>query len=254
MILLSFDLETTGLSPDNDRPIEVGAVLYSTGHHRIMEATSFLVKTDAQITPEITGITGLVAGAVKKFGFESADSFQSLLEMVTVADAIIGQNVIRFDKLFYEQWALREKIGNPIKTWIDTRTDLPGVESKSLSYMLADIGKINPFPHSALADALGVLMLVDYYSEHAPLRGYASSEAYIQDMVKLAQSPTVILVGKQDRADNSLAKKAKFAWHPDYKIWWKAVKQIEQEAVVAKLPFNVAIAGPEVDLNKLWRS
>lgn len=254
MILLSFDLETTGLSSENDRAIEIGAILYSTGQRRVMEASSFLVKTDLPITAEITKITGLTAPAVRKFGYETQDSWLNLIEMATQADAIIGQNVIRFDKKFFYESASREKLAVPEKLWIDTRTDLPGVESKHLGYMLADIGKINPFPHSALSDAMSVLILVEHYSKEAVLKGYANADAYIDAMVKLAQSPTIILIGKQDRADNGLVKKAKFSWNPEYKIWWKTVKECEVEAYVTKLPFNVAKAGPEISIEKLWYS
>jgi DNA polymerase-3 subunit epsilon len=254
LIILSLDLETTGLDTAVEQPIEVGAVLYSTGQYRILESASYLVKTTRPITSEITGITGLVPQAVAKFGFESKDGLENLLGMFDYADAIIGQNVIRYDKKILESWSGRDGINSPEKLYIDTRTDLPGVQSKHLGYMLADIGKINPFPHSALTDALSVIILVEHYSKHATLNGYASPDAYVKDMVKLAESPNVVLVGKQDRADNSLVKKEKFAWNPDLKIWWKIVKECQLEAYIAKLPFNVAKAGPEISIEKLWYS
>lgn len=252
MILLSFDLETTGLETDIHHAIEVGAVLYSTGQRRIMEAASYLVKTTIPITKEITGITGLTQGAVNKFGFESVEGLSNLIGMVDMADAVIGQNVIRYDKEILNNWTRRDSGKVPEKLWIDTLTDLPGVVSKHLGYMCADAGFLNLFPHSAMTDCLSVLKLVDYYSQNNKLN--LTPDQYVDEMVKLAQSPVLILIGHQDRSDNSLAKKAKFMWNPDYKIWWKGIKECQLEEEVAALPFNVSKAGPEIDIRKLWYS
>jgi DNA polymerase III subunit epsilon len=238
LILLSFDLETTGLDLQKDQPIEVGAVLYSTGQNKIMEAASYLVKTTLPITAEITSITGIHQVAVDKFGFSSQDGLVNLLGMMKDADAIIGHNVIRYDRNILLSWANRERMQLPEKLWIDTRTDLPGIQSNKLQYMAADHGFLNLFPHSALTDALTVVKLVSTHD--------------INEVVKLAQSPLVVLVGKQSRADNSLAKTAKFAWNPDYKIWWKIVKECQLEGLT--FPFPVEKAGPEVLVEKLWYS
>jgi DNA polymerase III epsilon subunit-like protein len=139
-VLLAFDLETEGLRADEHRPIEIGAVLYSTGMKRQLEAASWLIKTPNVITDEIKDITGLSNPALDKFGYELEDALDSLLAMAEQADYWIGQNVIRFDKPFLETWCKKLNKQLPEKVWIDTRTDLPGCESKHLGYMAADAG------------------------------------------------------------------------------------------------------------------
>lgn len=240
MILLSLDFETTGLDRENDEVIEVGAILYTTNQKKCLESAGYLVKPNKPISQEITNITGITQAAANKFGFSSQQGLENLVEMAKQADAIVGQNIIRFDKPFFDNWCRKERVPIIEKLYIDTRTDLPGVESKSLSYMAADHGFLNLFPHSALADAQTVLKLVSMYN--------------IDEVKKLAESSTVVLIGQQDRADNSLAKKRKFAWNGDYKIWWKAVKECQVDTEISACPFHVSKAGPEIMLEKLWYS
>ena len=248
MIVLSIDFETTGLSFDEDRVIEVGAILYSTGQNRLFESASYLVKSDKPITPEITEITGITQPAVSKFGFDSKDGLDNLVSMAQQADAYIGQNVKRFDKRMFEEWCKREKLEMPDKLWIDTRTDLIDyrngkiVEGKHLGYMAADAGFLNMFPHGALSDCLTVLKLVEYY---AP-------EKYFDAVVTRAQSPDVVLIAKVSYADNQLAKDRKFRWNPSYKIWYKVVKQLDVPEENEKAKFDFSIAGPEISIEKLW--
>ena len=231
MILLSFDLETTGLDFVKDRPIEVGAILYSTNQQKCLESQGFLIKTDVSISAEITKLTGITKAAVDKFGYDSTDAFENVYHMMEDADAVIGHNVIRFDKRMLEAWAGREStledIVLPEKLWIDTYTDLPNVAPTKLSYMAADAGFVNMFPHSALADCQTVLKLVSDYD--------------IDKVVERAKSPMVVVQAHQNHNENNLAKKAKFRWNPERKWWWKFVKEIDLEYFVKDLKFDVSV-------------
>jgi DNA polymerase-3 subunit epsilon len=238
LILLGVDFETTGLDRDKDRIIEVGAILYSTGQGKCIESSGYLVKSDVPVSAEITRLTGITQSAVDKFGYPSRNALESFLDLAEQADAFIGQNVIRFDKLFLENWAKREGLVMPNKLWIDTRTDLPNVDSKSLPYMAADAGFLNLFPHSALADVQTVIKLVAMHD--------------INKVVERAQSPTLIVLAHHKFEDNKLAKKRKYVWNADYKIWWKVIKQMDLEAERAEAPFSISIAPPEISLMKLW--
>ena len=60
MILLGFDMETTGLDFQKDRPIEIGYILYSTAQKRCLESSGYLVKTDVPISPLITKLLSLL--------------------------------------------------------------------------------------------------------------------------------------------------------------------------------------------------
>lgn len=240
MILLALDFETTGTDTANDRVIEVGAILWSTAQNKCLESAGFLVKTDVPISAEITKLTGVHPGAVSKFGFESKDAIDNVMAMAEEAEAFIGQNVLRFDKKVLFAWATREQRAFPAQLWIDTMYDLPGADAKHLGYMAADHGFLNMFPHSALADCQTVLKLVSMYD--------------IDKVVERSKSPFVILQAHQKRSENDLAKKQKFRWNPEYKIWWKAVKQMDVEALGQACTFDIAIAPPEISLDKLWES
>lgn len=245
MIILSFDLETTGLDAVKDRPIEVGAILYSTGQRKCIESAGYLVKSDVPVSEEITKITGITQAAVDKFGFPSAEALDNLNAMAEVADAFIGQNCIRFDKRFYDNWCNREQKSTVNKLWIDTRTDLPGVEGKHLGYMAADAGFLNMFPHAALSDSQTVIKLLEHYS-------IKNGPSYLDSVVARAQSPTIVILAHQSRADNDLAKRMKFRWNPDRKIWWLTAKQMDLSDIVSKAKFDVSVAPPEILVEDLW--
>lgn len=236
MILCAFDLETTGLDVLMDRPIEVGTILYSTGMKKCLESSGYLVKTDVPISPEITALTGIYPSAVKQFGYESDYALDLLLEAIGLADAVIGHNVIQFDKRVLENWAIRHKRRIPEKLWIDTRTDLKG-EGKHLGYQAADKGFLNLFPHSALSDCQTVLKLLDGEN--------------IDDVVARAKQPNVVVQSLQDREHNADAKKFKFFWKPDFKMWLKVVKESDIEALSKSTPFDITIV-KELTPQQVW--
>jgi DNA polymerase III alpha subunit (gram-positive type) len=237
--ILSMDFECTGLKKETDEVIEVGAVLWTTARNRVMESTSYLVKNTVPISEEITSLTGITQGMIDCCGYESVDGFNKLQDMIEQADAFVGQNIVRFDMGFYEVWA--KKLGQtPIqKLVIDSRTDLPGVEGKALSYMACDAGFINNLAHNALGDCLTVLRLLSMHK--------------IEDVVARAQSPTLVVKAEVSFADNALAKKRKYGWYAPAKLWWKGIKQIDLEKEIQEAPFNVSLVN-DIPLETLWYS
>lgn len=242
MISLALDFETEGLLKDQHEVIEVGAILWSTGFNRVLEAVSFFVQPQNTITEEITNLTHITDPMVRKFGYSSAEGLDILQGLMEQTDIVIGQNVVRFDYGFYEKWCQREGQNVVGRVWCDTRTDLPRtVESKSLSYMAADHGFLNPFPHSALADCYTVLRLASQYN--------------YDDIVARAKEPNVVLRARVGFDRNKLAKQRKFIWKPDpLKMWLKVVKQCDVQYEVAeaeKLGFDLDV--PEgVTVEQVW--
>jgi DNA polymerase-3 subunit epsilon len=236
-VIMSFDVETTGLNVETDRVIEVGAILFSTAQKKCLESQGYLVKSDKPISDEITKITGITQSAVDRFGYESGDALDTVLDMAAQADAFIGQNVIRFDKRMLESWVKRENRKMPDKLWVDTRTDLLLTEGKHLGYMAADNNFLNLFPHSALSDCQTVLKLLDRED--------------IDKVIERAKSPTVVLIAHQKREENDKAKKLKFRWQPDLKVWWLTAKQMDVDKIVGEAPFNISIT-TEIPLERLW--
>lgn len=241
-ILLGFDLETTGLDFQNDRPIEVGVILYSTTQKKCLESSGFLVKSDVPVSAEITKLTGITQVAVDKFGYNSLDALETVIDLMNQADYMLGQNVLRFDKRMLETWAIRHGLTIPEKVWVDTRTDLPyGVESKSLSYMAADHGFLNLFPHSALTDVMTCIKIISMYDINA--------------IIARAQEPTVVLKAHVSYESNKLAKARKYGWYDDKqgtKLWYKIVKQSDVAAETSHNEFDVSFV--DIPVEKLWYS
>jgi DNA polymerase III epsilon subunit-like protein len=242
MILCAYDIETTGLDLYEDRMIEVGLVLYSTGQKKILESTGFLVQSDGVlITEEITKITGITQAAVDRFGYDPADAIDDLRRYAADADAIIGHNVLRFDKPISDNASKRMNKGLlDDKLWIDTMTDIPGVMGEQLITMCAKHGWVNPNQHSAEDDAKDVLKLISNYK--------------IEEVVERAQSPDVVMQSHQDRDHNQDAKKFKFRWNPDYKIWWKAVKEMDVDGLANQVPFSMSMLDKTVSIEMLQGS
>ena len=245
MILLAYDIETTGLDKNNDRIIEVGLALYSTSQHRILESAGFLVKSDGvPITPEITEITGITQAAADRFGYEQNEA---LLDIVSWfqrgADAIVAHNGIRFDMPVTFNSLKRVGIQCPTgNVVIDTMTDIPGVKGEQLVTMCAKVGFVNR-QHSAEDDAKSVLTLMSLHNER-------SSKTSFEAMLERAKSPMVILHSHQDRSENKAAKKLKFRWNPEYQVWWKAVKEVDVQSFMDKATFKISIE-KEWDIDSL---
>lgn len=231
MLLLSLDFETTGLDPNSDRVIEVGAVLYTTSYDQQLMTQGYLVDHEVPISAEITKITGIRKGMIDTFGLSSKTGLTMLLNMVDLCDAVVGQNIIDFDIPFAKNWCLREKEEWPERLLIDTKTDLPGVESKHLGYMAADAGFLNPFPHRAVSDCMTVLKLVSAHN--------------IDDVVALAKSPRVTIAASVNFQNNHLAKQLKYRWSPERKIWYKVIKEVDYEKELK------AAAGVSVDIRRV---
>jgi DNA polymerase III alpha subunit (gram-positive type) len=241
MILAAVDIESTGLDKQNDRIIEMGLVLYSTGQNKILESTGFLVNSDGvKISDEITGLTGVTQGAVDRFGYPQQDAIETFNAYVEQADAVIGHNILWFDLPMIRNTAKRLGINLvPTKLEIDSMTDLPGTKGEQLVTMCAKAGFLNPNAHSAEDDAKAVVKLVSNYN--------------IEEVAARAASPTLVILSQQGRsqAENKAARKAGFRWNPDFRVWWNAVKEMDVQALAAKVPFAIAVAPKEISLEQL---
>jgi DNA polymerase III alpha subunit (gram-positive type) len=228
MILLSLDFETTGLDTQNDHVIEFGGVLFSTGQHKCLDSQGILVKTDKQVSQEITNITGVHPAALERFGYDQDIALDAMVDLMNAADHIIGYNVRRFDYRVAQAWAARHSRTLPTKTWIDLFQDLPvSVPVGKLSHVAADHGILNLFPHSAMSDAQTVLAIASKYDP--------------QLLLDRALSPVVVLQARAPRTDNDLVKRAKFRWNPTNKIWWKVVKEQDVTTVMESVSFPISV-------------
>jgi DNA polymerase III alpha subunit (gram-positive type) len=212
MIVIGLDIESTGLDKVKDRPIEVGVALWTTKYNRSLDTRSLLVQSDGVIvSPEITEITGITQSMCDNFGYTPEEAFDETQYFVDRAEAIVAFNGKRFDIPMMNQWAKRLQKQFPDKFVIDPFTDLP-MRGQELITMCAKMG-IYYDPHEAGADVGAMLRLMGKFP--------------FDIVLTRAKSPTLVVQSLQDRNNNSAAKRHKFRWNPDRKIWWKAVKELD---------------------------
>ena len=93
--LVALDIETTGLDPQNDKIIEVGAVRFSGS--QIQDELNSLINPGKRIPPFISQLTGITDAMVR-----GAPAIEEVLDQITgfTGDApIVGHNV-KFDLSF----------------------------------------------------------------------------------------------------------------------------------------------------------
>ena len=149
---VAFDLETTGLSVDNDYIIEIGALKVVNG--KVTERFMEFLKPDIAISPMITNITGITNEMVA-----NARNTESIIrDFVDFCgnSILVGHNIM-FDYKFVKKYA--NNLGMEFeKTGIDTlkiaRKCLCQLESKSLGALCEYYHIENPAAHRAYFDAL----------------------------------------------------------------------------------------------------
>lgn len=94
MLLLGVDLETTGLDPQSEHIIEVGAVLWDTDSNKPIKMISEFVKIDNEvdISNQITEITRITKQDCQKFGMDIEDIFDGLEFCANLAEYKVAYN------------------------------------------------------------------------------------------------------------------------------------------------------------------
>lgn len=167
---IAFDLETTGLSEEEDNIIEIGAVKVQDG--KVIDRYMQFLKPEKPISAMITNITGItnemVAGA--------RNTEEVIREFVQFCDGylLLGHNIMfdyKFMKLYATRYGLSfEKEGlDTLKIAKKVHKDL---ESRSLEALCSYYKIINPAAHRAYHDALATAkiyhMMGHYFEEKYP--------------------------------------------------------------------------------------
>lgn len=154
---IAFDLETTGLSPETDQIIEIGALKVVDG--KVAERFMEFVKPDQPISEKITEITGITNEMVS--GARKTETI--IHDFVNFCEdyVLIGHNIM-FDYKFCKIYA--EKYGHPFdKKGIDTlkiaRKIHKEFDSKSLGALCEHYKINNQAAHRAYHDALATAKL-----------------------------------------------------------------------------------------------
>ena len=148
--IIAIDVETTGISPEKERIIEIGACRPETG-----EVFKTLIHPGRPLPEKITELTGItdemLVGAP-----EEPEAIAALLEFLNGDTILLGHN-ISFDHSFIVQAIKRCGFPEPQFFGIDTlklsRVLCPELPNKKLETMVAHFCLTNERAHRAFEDA-----------------------------------------------------------------------------------------------------
>jgi len=249
MRLLGIDIETTGLDREKDFITEIGWAIVDTEIARPLVCESHLLwnkdlENIEEFAPIILELTHIDKAMCNEFGKSFADIFdllQTQIEKYRV-DYLVAHNGASFDQPFLERYVERlYGVSKLPKKWIDTYTDVeyPKIyKHRTLTYLCAEHGFVNPFPHAALFDVLSMLKMLQMYD--------------LDRVVARMKEPNMIIRAMVDFKDKDLAKERRYYWQDCagktyVKCWVKQIKSNELESERAEAPFEVNVISVEDD-------
>ncbi|MCX7984725.1 MAG: 3'-5' exonuclease [Bacteroidetes bacterium] len=153
------DVETTGLSPLNDRITEIAMMKIQNGV--LVDEFSTLINPLVPIPPAITAITGIDTLMV-----QNAPTAREIVPTIVsfLGNSIFVAHNAPFDWGFVCQTALRENnilLTNPILCTVKlSKKILPHLRSKTLGVVTAALGIRIPARHRASGDAYATALLL----------------------------------------------------------------------------------------------
>jgi DNA polymerase-3 subunit epsilon len=228
------DLETTGLDPNLEVPIEVGLVRFAYDPQgRILGVTdelSALEDPGRPLTPEVVRLTGITDADVAGQRFPD----ERVAEVLDGAVLVIAHNAA-FDRPFAEKrWPALEAF-----PWACSLRDVPwrdgeGFDSGGLGALLLAHGVFFD-GHRAVEDGYAVL---DLLGRTLPSDG----ELALNRMRRTAGATTVRLWAVQSPFDSKDLLKARgYRWNGAAKVWWT---DVPEEALEAERAFLAAEVYP----------
>lgn len=234
MYLSFFDTETTGLNTQEDEILELGYAIYHKDNPvPLLLKSSFIRNQKKEISKEITELTGITQETVDKFGLHPMDVYEEYIDDLNKYDVkyAVGHNSLNFDTPMITSNVSRFTTQRlPPLVTVDTMYDIKyRTKSKSLrlSYLLADHGFINPFPHRALTDAMGCAILAYQYD--------------MDKMLEIASTPMVEIRADVGYDKRDLAKALQYQWDGDRKIWAKKIREFYLKEEIQRASFPVLV-------------
>ncbi len=176
--LVALDIETTGLDPQKDAIIEIGAVRFSG--RRVEDEWSTLIHPGRPIPPYITQLTGITDQMVLQ-----APSIKSVIkELANFSgdDPILGHN-IGFDLSFIRRYGILQD-NETVDTYEMASILLPNAGRYNLGALAQALGVLLPATHRALDDAhatRGVYLRLMEEADNLPLN-------LLAEIVRLSES------------------------------------------------------------------
>ncbi len=235
MYLLGIDFETTGLSPETDQIIEVGAVVWDAEQKKPVEMFSKLVQvTNLPLAPKIIELTGITDEHLKNFGVPLVDVLEELGHLANKCDYLVGHNALGFDRKFLNNAC--DQLGKPRfnQRWIDTTIDInfpQEIKTRKLTYLAADHHFISPAAHRAAFDVMTMFQLVSRYDIH--------------EICDRASSDLVQVIARVSFENKNLASENGFRWDPNQRTWSKSMRKYDIDK--SKFPFDIQINETTLD-------
>jgi DNA polymerase-3 subunit epsilon len=219
--LLILDTETTGLDPETQHCVEVGAILFDVQSRAVLAQQSFLLPAETNAAEPINRIPAAVTRLPQPWK-EGLRWFQNLLDE---ADVLVAHNAA-FDR----QWFGRGELPAVTQPWLCSMDDMrwpadrqlrsrPSVRDLALAY-----GVPVWAAHRALTDCI-------YLAEV-----FARCEDLEQQLLQ-GLEPRQLVRAKVSYDDRQLARDAGFRWNDPIKGAW-ARRMSERE--IQELSFPVA--------------
>jgi DNA polymerase-3 subunit epsilon len=180
------DFETTGLSADYDRVIEVGVV--KVRNNKIVDTFEEFVNPGMQIAGFITSLTGITNDMVK--GADKSSKVMTRLKSF-VGDEIIVAHNASFDSRFYKAEMIRAKV-NPTNDFLCSlmlaRRMYQELNSHKLGVLCDHLGFTNKASHRAVGDAEATHKVFNAICERVKL-GSGKKQIDYQYLAKLSKIP-----------------------------------------------------------------
>lgn len=231
--ILAVDLETTGRDPVRHCVTEVGWVLWNYDEEAPARLKSDLIlpaDNEPPMDAEVVGVTGITDDLRREFGVPLHQALRDFHDAARKADYVVAHKA-GFEKSFLGVHAIGDPL-DPLSrySWIDTLEDIPYPasigENRTLIYLCAVHGFLNPFSHRAVFDAMSAAKLLRCYP--------------LDEVVRRSRAPRIRLMAwglPYDRREE--AKTLRFHWDPARKVWFKEIREYELDGVVATFPITI---------------
>lgn len=181
MILVFFDIETTGLNPEYNKLVEIGCIKVYNGE--IKETFSRIIDPKESLPDEIKRLTGLTEEDILNYGIEEDRAIKEFFDFIE-DHPIIGHNILNFDIPFIETRGNIKFKNRFSDTLIISKFLAPNLKSHSLRNALNQFGVPSDEYHRAIDDAILTFKLWEILKERSKNLGINFIKSYAENMYK----------------------------------------------------------------------
>lgn len=220
--LLILDTETTGLDPQRDQVIEVGAILFSVPQRSVLSQVSFLLPAPVNPAEPLNGIAPAATTAPQPW----RQSLALLQELATSAQLAVAHNAA-FDRPWFGAGELPELT----LPWLCSMEDInwPAERQLRARPSVRDLALAYGVPvwaaHRALTDCIYLAQVFERCND-------------LEHLIAQGLEPRHLFRAKVSYDERHLAREAGFRWNdPLQGAWSRRLSERQLQAMA--LPFDV---------------